>query len=43
MTSMDPPGPGFRTLYYGFGFENVGGVAARNELMDGALDYLIGP
>jgi hypothetical protein len=43
MTSMAPTNAEFRTLYYGFGFENVDGTAARNELMDGALDYLIGP
>jgi hypothetical protein len=43
MTSMTPADADFRTLYYGFGFENVEGTDARNELMDGALDYLIGP
>ena len=40
MTSMDPVGAAFRTLYFGFGFENVVGTVARNELMDRALDYL---
>ena len=40
MTSMDPGDAQFRTLYFGFGFENVEGAAARNELMDRALDYL---
>jgi Zinc carboxypeptidase len=43
MTSMTPADADFRTLYYGFGFENVEGSAARNDLMDRALDYLIGP
>ena len=32
-TSMDPPDADFRTLYVGFGFENVTGDDARNELM----------
>ena len=41
MTSMDPPGPGFRTLYFGFGFENVVETTEQNEIMDRALDYLI--
>ena len=40
MTSMSPGDAQFRTLYFGFGFENVEGAAARNELMDRALDYL---
>jgi hypothetical protein len=40
MTSMIPRDADFRTLYFGFGFENVDGVAARNEMMDRALDYL---
>lgn len=39
-TSMDPPDADFRTLYVGFGFENVTGDDARNELMRLALDYL---
>jgi len=39
-TSMDPPDADFRTLYLGFGFENVVSDAARNELMQLALDYL---
>jgi hypothetical protein len=40
MTSMVPSDADFRTLYFGFGFENVDGAAARNEMMDRALDYL---
>jgi hypothetical protein len=40
MTSMIPGDADFRTLYFGFGFENVDGAAARNEMMDRALDYL---
>ena len=40
MTSMTPGDAQFRTLYFGFGFENVVGDAARNEMMDKALDYL---
>ena len=43
MTSMAPADADFRTLYFGFGFENVDGTDAQNELMDRALDYLIGP
>ena len=39
-TSMDPPDADFRTLYLGFGFENVVGEDARAELMQLALDYL---
>jgi hypothetical protein len=37
---MVPTDADFRTLYFGFGFENVDGAAARNEMMDRALDYL---
>jgi len=40
MTSMNPGDADFRTLYFGFGLENVVGDAARNEMMDRALDYL---
>jgi Zinc carboxypeptidase len=40
ITSMDPPNADFRTLYFGFGFENVDGTDERNEMMDRALDYL---
>ena len=40
VTSMDPSNAAFRTLYFGFGFENVDGAPARNEMMDRALDYL---
>jgi len=41
MTSMDPLGAGgFRTLYFGFGFENVETDAARDEIMAQALAYL---
>jgi hypothetical protein len=40
VTSMDPSDAAFRTLYFGFGFENVDGDLARNEMMDRALDYL---
>ena len=32
MTSMLPSDANFRTLYFGFGFENVDGAAARNEM-----------
>jgi len=39
-TSMDPPDADFRTLYVGFGFENLRGDDARKELMQLALDYL---
>ena len=42
MTSMAPPNAAFRTLYFGFGFENVVGTTEQNEIMDRALDYLIG-
>jgi hypothetical protein len=40
VTSMDPSDAAFRTLYFGFGFENVEGAAARNEIMAEALAYL---
>ena len=40
MTSMIPGDADFRTLYFGFGFENVVGTDERNEMMDLALDYL---
>ena len=40
MASMNPAYADFRTLYFGFGFENVVGADARNEMMDRALDYL---
>src|SRR6185436_14574785 len=40
MTSMTPGDAKFRTLYFGFGFENVAGTDERNEMMDLALDYL---
>ena len=43
MTSMTPSDAAFRTLYFGFGFENVDDEADRNELMQLALDYLTGP
>ena len=43
MTSMLPSDAAFRTLYFGFGFENVVDPAARDELMQLALDYLTGP
>jgi hypothetical protein len=49
MTSMTPTDADFRTLYFGFGFENVSGgegateAQAQAEIMDRALDYLIGP
>ena len=43
MTSMDPTDAAFRTLYFGFGFENVTSEAGRNEIMKGALDYLTAP
>ena len=42
-TSMEPSDADFRTLYLGFGFENVVGGDARNELMRLALDYLTAP
>ena len=35
MTSMAPTDAGFRTLYYGFGFENVDGVAAGTSSWTG--------
>ena len=43
MTSMDPADADFRTLYFGFGFENVASEAARNEIMQDALDFLTAP
>ena len=43
MTSMTPSDSDFRTLYFGFGLENVEGSAARREIMADALGYLTGP
>jgi hypothetical protein len=44
MTSMDPSDAAFRTLYFGFGFENVDNTSgAQSELMELALDYLTAP
>jgi hypothetical protein len=40
MTSMVPSDADFRTLYFGFGFENVDTPEARAEMMQLALDYL---
>jgi hypothetical protein len=42
MTSMTPDDAAFRTLYFGFAFENVAGATEREEIMTDALDYLIG-
>jgi hypothetical protein len=41
VTSMTPDDAAFRTLYFGFGFENVVGATEREEIMTEALDYLI--
>jgi len=43
MTSMLPSDADFRTLYFGFGFENVDTPEARAEMMQLALDYLTAP
>jgi len=43
VTSMDPPGPGLRTLYFGFGFEGITSQAERNEVMGRAMDFLLAP
>ena len=40
MTSMTPTDADFRTLYFGFAFENAGDAAAREEIMADALAYL---
>jgi Zinc carboxypeptidase len=40
MTSMLPSNADFRTLYFGFGFENVVDPGDRDEMMQLALDYL---
>jgi Zinc carboxypeptidase len=40
VTSMIPADADFRTLYFGFGFENVDTPEARAEMMQLALDYL---
>ncbi len=40
MTSMTPTDAAFRTLYFGFAFENAGNAAAREEIMADALAYL---
>jgi hypothetical protein len=31
------------TLYFGFGFEGIGGVATRNTVMASAMSYLLRP
>jgi hypothetical protein len=43
MTSMTPGDADFRTLYFGFGLENVDTPEARAEMMQLALDYLTAP
>jgi hypothetical protein len=43
VTSMDPPGPSFRTLYFGFGFEGITTKAERDEVMGRAIEYLLAP
>lgn len=43
MTSMTPADADFRTLYFGFAFENVVGESAREEIMADALAFLFGP
>jgi Zinc carboxypeptidase/Immune inhibitor A peptidase M6 len=40
IVSETPVGVDFRTLYFGFGFEAIRGVANRNAVMDGTLDFL---
>jgi hypothetical protein len=40
ITSMIPPDADFRSLYFGFAFENVVGAAERREIMADALAYL---
>jgi hypothetical protein len=42
-TAMEPSDAEFRTLYLGFAFQNVEGTAARDELMELALDFLTAP
>ena len=41
VTTMDPPGAGFRTMYFGFGFEGITSEAQRNDVMARALDFLL--
>lgn len=41
VTTMDPPGDGFRTMYFGFGFEGIISQAERDDLMARALDFLL--
>ncbi len=43
VTSMDPPGVGFKTLYFGFGFEGLTSEAQRNDVMGRAMEYLLAP
>jgi Zinc carboxypeptidase len=43
VTTMDPPGPGFKTMYFGFGFEGLTTQAQRNDVMDRAVEYLLAP
>ena len=38
---MTPADAGFRTVYFGFGFEGVTSADQRNALMGRAIDYLL--
>jgi Zinc carboxypeptidase/Immune inhibitor A-like, MAM domain len=40
IVSQTPVAADFTTLYFGFGFEAIRGVANRNAVMDGTLDFL---
>jgi hypothetical protein len=40
IVSETPVGVDFTTLYFGFGFEAIRGVATRNDVMEGTLDFL---
>ncbi|HET6953669.1 MAG TPA: M14 family zinc carboxypeptidase [Acidimicrobiales bacterium] len=41
IVAMSPTNADFRTVYFGFGLEGVTSAAQRNELMGGALAYLL--
>ena len=39
--TMTPADGGFRTVYFGFGFEGVTSEAERNALMGATMGYLL--
>ena len=41
IVTMTPADGGFRTVYFGFGFEGVTSAAERNALMGATMNYLL--